>query len=79
MDPRIWSKFVGGGFPQKSLYFNMAHLEVIKTGIYYYSHALLQFDVRLWHPLISHAPIHGSSLGTLPYVPMFTQIRENSV
>ena len=28
---QIW-----GGFPQKSLSFNMAHLEVIKTGIYYY-------------------------------------------
>ena len=34
MDPRLWRKFGGGGFPQKSLSFNMAHLAVNETGIH---------------------------------------------
>ena len=34
MDPRVWRKLGGGGFPQKSLSFNMAHLAVVETGIY---------------------------------------------
>ena len=38
----LWTRQFGvnlGGFPQKSLSFNMAHLEVVETGIFYYGYA----------------------------------------